>query len=160
MNPFPIETLGPGICLGIAVCFWVYAAYRFFRVWQIRRWPAASGTVVRSGIRTRKVWDSEDRTWSEVYEPDIAVAFDVGGRRYTATRITDSVDKGGPSYDYEFEAIKEYPEGDSVAVVYNPRQPEDSMLNRSAPSTAWFAIVMGFGFLTLACFFWLVTKPN
>jgi hypothetical protein len=85
-------------------------------------WPSVPGIITRSEVYISR---SDGKTH---YQPDIAYAYYVGGKKYTASKIT----VGDPPLNNNVAPAKllqaEYPVGKEVIVYYDPELPESSAL--------------------------------
>jgi hypothetical protein len=123
---------------------------------RTRSWKTAAGRIVSSKpvareVRTKKfstmgsdkhtdfVTDEkiEARNFAEIF-----YTFVVGGSTYRGHRLNLAVDSG----NFEIvETLKRYPEGNAVTVYYNPRNPDECILERDDPSNirkAWLAVAV------------------
>lgn len=114
--------------------------YHTFRLWQVRQtWKMVKGQVVR---KTDRGWWDEERQ-KRYY---VAYAYEVDGKRHTATRFhlkEDSLKGYG-----DLRSL--YREGDPIFVYYNPEHPEASVLSVAYLRNGFVFITLVIGFLVLA----------
>lgn len=110
--------------------------------YQCTRWPTADGTVITSEV-TQKPALSD----GYVYSPDVKYDYGVGGVTLSGSTIKFGEGYNRPSAE---EAVRKYPKGATIAVHYNPKNPEESVLE---PGLSWgmiiFKAIAGFLFLLL-----------
>jgi len=113
-----------------------------------RSWPSVPGTITRSEVN---IWRSDSKTH---YQPDIAYAYFIDGKKYTSSKIT----VGDPPLDNNVTPAKrlqaEYPVGKEVVVYYDPELPESAALQPGTKSGDYLlagicAIFFFAGLLTL-----------
>lgn len=103
-----------------------------------RNWPTASGSVVESGLETRR--SSNNRDW--VNYPRVVYAYSVGGQSYTSSRISPGLEVGGTSAP---GVVAKYPLGSQVRVYYHPQNPAEAVLQINTPASVkllWLALVL------------------
>jgi hypothetical protein len=143
--------------IGYVMC--CVAVFVLFKKWQLSQqvnaslsWPQTTGEITASALSEESsgTYDSPNRT----YRANIRYRYKVGSRLLSGDKIC----VGGQlqlSLRGKAEAyLRQYPQGKSVTVYYNPRNPSDAVLE-TREETSWlylligvvFAIV-GFGFLT------------
>lgn len=101
-------------------------------------WPSVPGTITE--MRVTETHDARDGTHSKRLE--IQYTYSVDGKAYRGDRV--SVASNGDAD----AGARQYPEGKSVNVFYNPKRPGDAVLERGA-SGAW---IWGFGGIALMAF--------
>jgi hypothetical protein len=126
-NANPV-TLGIIFALVGGALFFLFALPPLQYSMASRSWPTVSGTVTRSDV---DVWKSDGKTH---YQPDIAYAYFVDGRKYSSSKIT----VGDPPLDNSVAPAKrmqaKYPVGEEVLVYYDPELPESSALEPGTKS--------------------------
>jgi hypothetical protein len=95
-------------------------------------WPTTAGQILVATI--------EQRHGSEGYTPYPVVlyTYQVEGQTYQGQRIYFGGEVGGSAMT---GVIKKYPVGAQVPVYYNPQNPADAVLERSAPTGKVFVLV-------------------
>lgn len=94
-------------------------------------WPTTTGIVQRSEIVENRVGSQGMR----VYVPHIEYRYDVNGRSFHGSTLTEGADRwytGDPAP--ATARIERFSVGASVTVYYDPRRPEDSCLERAKGS--------------------------
>jgi hypothetical protein len=110
------------------------------------KWPVTQGAVVSVKVGERvSTNDHKDITY---YFPVITYKFTVGGRDYTADRLSFS--SNDSTFRTETEAfIKTFPIGKKVSVHYNPASPRDAILEPGSSAEAWAMIVLAVPLIAL-----------
>ncbi len=118
------------------------------KTWQTREarsWPQAPGKVVRSVAEVREVRVSDDDR-EEGYRlesrnfANVTYEYAVGGRKLRNDRISIGEDLG----NFEVaEKLAKYPAGSIVTVYYNPRHPDQAVLERDLPKGLWGCLGIG-----------------
>ena len=127
-----------GLLLGAAV-------YKTLQVRAAREWPSAAGRVVvsKTEVRKVKVIDSdraEGHRFDERNFADIVYEYSVAGRKLRNNRVSIGEDRG----NFEVaETIAKYPVGAVVTVYYNPRYPDQAVLERDLPKGMWGCLGIG-----------------
>lgn len=118
------------------------------KTWQAREargWLQAPGKVVISAAEVREVRvfddDREERFRLESRNfANVTYEYSVGGRKLRNNRILIGEDRG----NFEVaEHLEKYPAGSTVTVYYNPRHPDQAVLERDPPKGLWGCL--GFG---------------
>jgi hypothetical protein len=115
---------------------------------EVRRaatWSRTAGRVVKSTVETRHR-ETDDGT-TATNEPAIAYEFSVLGQKYRGVRIGIGEDTGGANTE---ATLARYPVGAVVTVYYDPRNPNDCVLERELPQG------MGKGCAALVAIFALI----
>lgn len=131
--------LGPlALLLGAAV-------YKTLQVRAARAWPSVAGKVVVSGAEVRKVkvMDSnraEGHRFEERNFANIVYEYKVAQKKLRNNRVSIGEDLG----NFEVaETIAKYPVGAVVTVYYNPRHPNEAVLERDLPKGLWGCLGIG-----------------
>lgn len=118
------------------------------KTWQAREarsWPQTSGKVVSSVAEVRDVRvsddDREDGYRLEQHNfANVVYEYSVDGRKLSCNRISIGEDPG----DFQVaERLAKYPAGSIVTVYYNPRDPEQAVLERDMPKGMWGCLGIG-----------------
>jgi len=118
------------------------------KTWQVREarsWLLAPGKVVVSVAEVREVRISDsDREDGHRLEKrnfaNVTYEYAVGGRKLRGSRISIGEDLG----NFEVaEKLAKYPAGSIVTVYYNPRHPEQAVLERDLPKGLWGCLGIG-----------------
>jgi hypothetical protein len=118
------------------------------KTWQAREarsWPLVSGKVVTSVAEVREVRVSDDER-EDGYRMEsrnfanVAYEYSVSGRKLSCNRISIGEDLG----NFEVaEKLAKYPAGSIVTVYYNPRHPDQAVLERDLPKGLWGCLGIG-----------------
>ncbi|TYL99242.1 DUF3592 domain-containing protein [Bradyrhizobium rifense] len=118
------------------------------KTWQAREarcWPQASGKVVTSVAEVREVRVSDDER-EDGYRMEsrnfanVAYEYSVSGRKLSCNRISIGEDLGNFQVA---EQLAKYPAGSIVTVYYNPRHPDQAVLERDLPKGLWGCLGIG-----------------
>lgn len=118
------------------------------KTWQAREarsWPQVSGRVVTSVAELRDVKVSDDareggyRMESRNFA-NVTYEYSVGGRKLSCNRISIGEDLGNFQVA---EQLAKYPAGSIVTVYYNPRHPDQAVLERELPKGLWGCLGIG-----------------
>ena len=118
------------------------------KTWQAREarsWPQAPGKVVTSVAEAREVRVSDDDR-EEGYRlesrnfANVTYEYAVGGRKLRNNRISIGEDLGNFQVA---EKLAKYPAGSIVTVYYNPRHPDQAVLERDLPKGLWGCLGIG-----------------
>jgi len=123
----------------------IAAVVKTWQAREARNWPQTPGRVVRSVAETRDVRVSDDER-EEGYRlesrnfANVTYEYSAGGRKLRCDRISIGEDLG----NFEVaEKLAKYPAGSIVTVYYNPRHPEQAVLERDLPKGLWGCIGIG-----------------
>jgi hypothetical protein len=123
----------------------VAAVVKAWQVREARSWLQAPGKVVTSVAELREVRVSDDDR-EEGYRlegrnfANVTYEYAVGGRRLSCNRISIGEDLG----NFEVaENLAKYPAGSIVTVYYNPRHPDQAVLERDLPKSLWGCLGIG-----------------
>ena len=118
------------------------------KTWQAREarsWPQVSGKVVSSVAEVREVRVSDDER-EDGYRKEsrnfanVAYEYSVSGRKLSCNRISIGEDLGNFQVA---EKLAKYPAGSIVTVYYNPRHPDQAVLERDLPKGLWGCLGIG-----------------
>ncbi len=95
---------------------------------RARSWPTVDGIVISSGVDVKESFDDEHNSPVTNFHFRLTYEYEVDGSSYTSHRL-----KYGETGDAEWELERRHLPGLRVTVYYNPRSPQDSVLqvNRS-----------------------------
>ena len=123
----------------------IAAVVKTWQVREARNWPQVPGKVVTSVAEVREVRVS-DSDREEGYRLDkrnfanVTYEYAVGGRKLRCNRISIGEDLG----NFEVaEKLAKYPAGSIVSVYYNPRHPDQAVLERDLPKGLWGCLGIG-----------------
>lgn len=112
----------------------------------VKRWERTIGTIVASELKSSS---SEGGT---SYAPRITYQYEVNGQGYQSDTMNVTDMMGGWSGTGEGEArakAAKFPVGAQIYVRYDPKKPQNAVLDASAPNfMIWFLYAMG---LFMAC---------
>lgn len=133
------------ILLGPLLLLLGAAVYKTLEVRAAREWPSTGGKVVvsTSVLRDVKVIDSERQSGSRTEQRNFAnviYEYSVAGKKLRNNRVSIGEDRG----NFEVaETIAKYPVGTVVTVYYNPRHPDQAVLERDLPKGLWGCLGIG-----------------
>src|SRR5436305_10697375 len=98
----------------------------------MKRWPMAEGRVLSAKVEqyrqsvSRGTGGARDRM--TLYRPVLLYEYEVAGKRFRGSRVAQSpgLDRGVP--EFAEKVVERYRSGSAVAVRYNPRRPDESVL--------------------------------
>jgi hypothetical protein len=133
------------ILLGPLLLLLGAAVYKTLEVRAAREWPATAGKVVISTAEVRevKIIDSAREAGFRM-EPrnfaNVTYEYSVAGKKLRNNRVSIGEDRG----DFQIaETIAKYPVGAIVTVYYNPRHPNQAVLERDLPKGLWGCLGIG-----------------
>ena len=139
--------------IGLIILAIVVSALR--EVAAMKRWPVASGRVLSSKVE--KYRDSTgggdysgNRVRMTLYRPVVLYEYKIAGKRFQGNRITQSsgLNRGVP--DFAEKIVQRYASGSEIEVRYNPKRPEESVLEPRLPASWILALLIALGLLALA----------
>ena len=139
---------------GLAVLAIVVSSLR--EAAAMKRWPVAEGRVLSAKVEKYRTSVSRGtggpRDRMTLYRPVLIYEYEVAGKRFRGTRIAQSpgLDRGIP--EFAQKVVDRYPVGNAVAVRYNPRRPDESVLEPRVPGSWIFGAAVGVALLVLAAY--------
>ncbi len=128
--------LGIGLA-GFGVLF-VVTAIRAKKASQATQaWTTSIGRVISTKLNRHTSYSHDGPRTS--YEPVVEYEYSVMGSPYRGQRVAFGADTF--SRQHAQQVLDRYPQGSQVNVYYDPNQPVESVLERSAKGTAAFSIV-------------------
>ncbi len=115
--------------------------YKYFEISKASRWKSTPGRVLSSRTKARKVRTIDSLSRAEAGADlkvrnfaDLVYEYRVGGKTYRGKRISVGEDLGDLFVE---QRLAKYPVGASIKVYYNPRNPQQAVLERDAPEGVW-----------------------
>jgi Protein of unknown function (DUF3592) len=100
----------------------------------LRNWQGVQGRILASEIERRRSSSGNGGT-SISYYPVVIYEYEVGGRRYQGRRLSFGTEIGWGGFTNQAQKkVAQYPPGSIVPVYYNPENPNDAVLEVSAPA--------------------------
>jgi hypothetical protein len=112
-------------------------------------WPSAQGQIVNSYVS-----HSTDSEGGDSYSPEVTFEYTVNDQRYQDTRIKFG-ENSYSSNNRAQEVVNRYPIGQTVAVYYDPAEPETAVLEPGVTSGSYIVIGIGAIFVLVS----LVVAP-
>ncbi len=139
---------------GLAVLAIVVSSLR--EAAAMKRWPVAEGRVLSAKVEkyresvSRGTGGPRDRM--TLYRPVLLYEYEVAGKRFRGSRIAQSpgLNRGVPEFAQKM--VDRYSAGSAVAVRYNPRRPDESVLEPRVPGSWIFGAAVGVALLVLAAY--------
>lgn len=133
----------PFILFFVSIVFiWLGWGY-YSKAQMSASWPEAAGKVIESKVveasRSRSGTSSK-----RMYKVWVTYDYEVDGRKYRGDQV-GFMDGSSSSESGMAEEVKNYPAGNPVTVYYNPAEPQEAILDRSAGIIPW--LMMGGGAL-------------
>jgi hypothetical protein len=137
-----------GIVLsGLGLSMWIGIILGFRKNKSIQQWPSVSGRITESTVVGSFQQTGRDRMWIE--QPKVSYTYTVKGHEYTGHTIT-IVEMDSSFKQAALDKIAPYPLGQDVPVFYNPKSPEDAVLEQQTGSGPFIMLaVFGAIFLTI-----------
>ena len=139
---------------GLAVLVIVVSSLR--EAAAMKRWPVAEGRVLSARVEEYRKSVSRGvggaRARMTLYRPVLLYEYKVTGKRFQGSRVAQSpgLDRGVP--EFAAKVVERYPSGSTVAVRYNLKRPEDSVLETRVPASWIFGAAIGVALLVLAAY--------
>lgn len=152
-------TFGPILsilCGGLLfLIFGGIGAFLLYRAYKTRQqadasqgWPSVQGQVVDTHVDHSARSDA-DGDMVDSYNPMVNFTYQVGGNTYHGDKVSYSPQRSFDSEAKAQAALQRYPVGGSVTVYYNPANPSESVLEKSAGGFA-VSLVIGIVFILIA----------
>jgi hypothetical protein len=125
------KTLWP---IAAGVCLIVFGGYLRILSLRSRTWPVTSGVITDSRWRTRTSGGHEEKT-----SADIRYRYTVGGQIYRG----DVISYGDMLFASDSDRLQRYPQGATVEVHYDPRDPGLAVLESGAGPAPGLFILAG-----------------
>ncbi len=152
MNVMGVQILVSGLLFlffsAIGIVLIIISLRRRQHAQESQRWLTTDGLITLREAAVSQTSDTSGNA-SASYYPRVEYEYTVMGTQYHGTRIAFGAVKNYPQQADVQAVLARYPEGATVAVHYNPNQPEDAVLEQSAPA-ANLALVIGVIFLVVA----------
>jgi hypothetical protein len=111
------------------------------RAIESRKWPRAPGKVTRAFVDRRE--DGE----GPLYLVKVLCRYRIGDSEYICSRLRFGLPLWSSiPWTYFSRALKKYTAGDDVEVAYNPKKPEESILEPGLTLTLLSGFAFGFFF--------------
>ena len=122
----------------------------------MKHWPVAQGRVLSAKVEeyrqsiSRGTGGPRDRM--TLYQPVLLYEYEVAGKRFQGSRIAQSpgLNRGVP--EFAEKLVEHYPSGSAVMVRYNPKRPDESVLEPCVPGSWIFGAAIGVALLVLAAY--------
>jgi hypothetical protein len=139
----------------IVALVFVYLAVRASRrASASRSWPATTGKILAAGIEPRRSHSSHGSSTS--YYPVVQYEYTVNGQRFLGNRITFGGDVGYGWTGMAQRQIANYVPNSDVAVFYDPTEPGNAVLERTAGTSGkiyWLVAILIFVILGVTMVF-------
>ncbi|MEO8612380.1 MAG: DUF3592 domain-containing protein [Chloroflexota bacterium] len=140
----------------IVALVFVYLAIRASRrASASRSWPATTGKILAAGIEPRQSHSSSGG-YSTSYYPVVQYEYTVNGQRFLGNRITFGGDVGYGWTGMAQRQIDNYIPNSNVAVFYDPNEPANAVLERTAGTSGkiyWLVAIVIFVILGVTLVF-------
>jgi hypothetical protein len=121
----------------------LFAVFYFMaqrRVRAAENWILTLGEIVTSEVKV----GITGRRRSTVYSPRIIYEYEVMGQRYRGERVHMGYELGTGVQSWAEERLANYPVGKRVEVYYDPNDPANAVLEKSAPMNKPLRLVIIF----------------
>lgn len=145
---------------GLAVLAIVVSSLR--EAAAMKRWPVAQGRVLSAKVEkyrqsiSRGTGGARDRM--TLYRPVLLYEYEVAGKTFRGIRLSQSpgLDRGVP--EFAEKVVERYRSGSAVAVRYNPKRPDESVLEPRVSGSWIFGAAIGVSLLVLAAYIYHTGK--
>jgi hypothetical protein len=138
-----------------------YYAWCWSEVQEGRSWPTTIGTILSTDVEDHTNQDSSNGRSTTIYYPRLSYAYRVGSRALRGERVWLS---GEQFYNHREDAeafVRNYAIGQSVPVVYDPRDPADAaLLIVNPPWQVLLFTAFGLLWIALSLYFRLAGPPK
>jgi hypothetical protein len=110
-------------------------------------WKEATGTVNGSKViqgNNVLMSNDDDGESTPVFYPEISYTYQVGGLEYTSKRLAFTGVKSHSKRENAEKAASLYPVGKQLSVYYDPKNPKEAVVDRTAKSSS---MILVFGIL-------------
>lgn len=144
------------LCGGFFVLlFGGIGAFLLFKAYKTRQqaddsqgWSGVQGQVTDARVdRTTRTDSDGDIQYS--YSPNVSYTYQVGGNTYYGDKLTFGFQQSFSSEAKAQAALQRFPVGGNVTVYYNPANPNEAVLERSAGGFG-VSLVIGIVFVLIA----------
>jgi hypothetical protein len=148
------------ICGGFGLAILALVVTSLREAAAMKRWPIARGRVLSSKVEEYTTDGGSGkfggaRTRMTLYRPAVQYEYEIGGQRFTGNRIAQSPGMHRGVADFAQQVASRYAAGTTVDVRYNPKRPEECVLEPRVPLSWIFALVIAVALLVLAAYMWL-----
>ena len=145
----PPEALVPLIAGGAGLG---YVGWMVISAWRARSWPSVEGEIAATRLVRRETTDDDGFSREHDYQY-VSYRYTVAGQPYRNDRVAfgplvaprsilpgDDPEPNAP--EAAARLAREYPPGQRVRVLYNPRDPAESVLEPSVVGMVWIIAVI------------------
>ena len=151
MHPLGVLALVIG-GFGLAVLAIVASSLR--EAAAMKRWPVSEGRVLSAKVEEYRTSVSSGaggpRARMTLYRPVLLYEYEVTGKRFQGNRVAQSPGLDRGVSEFAAKVVERYPSGSTVAVRYNPKRPDESVLEPRVPASWIFGAAIGVALLVLA----------
>lgn len=117
-----------------------------------KKWPSAQG-IIAEAIVISELQNDKDKSGALLYKPFVSYVYQVAGKEYNGTRLYFGSVVKAKTREQSEKKLSAYPPGAPVTVFYNPKAPDDAVLERESPRAGYLGRValalLAFGVLAL-----------
>jgi hypothetical protein len=133
------QILSALVCGGFGLLLLLLVISALREAVAMKRWPVAKGRVLSSTVEEYRAdagasnfGGAHART--TLYRPVVLYEYEVAGHRYRSNRIAQSpgINRGVPTFAEK--TAQRYPSGCEVDVRFNPKRPDESVLEPRVPA--------------------------
>ena len=130
------------IVIGIPMSVVLFLSCRYYLEARASlTWPSVIGTIVSSFVNSHH--DSDNGV---MYRAKVTYSYIVDDKTYQATRVKIGIQKGFSggvgAYSGAQRVVNKYPSGKEINVYYNPKIPENAVLEPGLSKTWWAALIL------------------
>jgi hypothetical protein len=139
------------VCGGFGVGILALAIASLREAAAMKRWPVAKGRVLTSKVEEYKSGGGA-KTRMTLFRPVVTYEYEVEGKRFRGDRIAQSPGMNAGVPDAAEQTARRYASGSTVEVHFNPKRPDESVLEPRVPRSWVFALVIAVAMLVLAAY--------
>ena len=147
------ELIWPIICTVAGLSILVFGV----RIWRLlqasKSWPKITGKIIESGVQSG--WSGSGGEYNYIVRPKVIYEYDVGGVRYTASRLA-LIELNSANTDSALSKAQKYLVGQVVEVYYDSSKPSSATLKVGDPTSGKlpFGIIILGILVAIAGIFW------
>jgi hypothetical protein len=128
--------------LGIATFYFGMNNYKMYKA--SKSWPSVKGTVTESRVAIRQT--ESDGKMINMYYPKVVYHYFVNDTSFTNNKISFG-EYGTDKRKHANKVIGKYPVNSEVTVYYNPKNPQEAVLERKAGFGNYLTLGVGLAFI-------------
>lgn len=142
---------GGGLILIFAAIgiYLIYSSYKSRqKAGESQQWPSTSGEITEARVTHSTHTDADDNR-IDSYSPYVRFTYQVSGQEFTGDKITFGLKQAFNQEQKAQQALGRYQMGGQVSVYYNPDNPKEAVLERSAGNSS-VSLIIGIVFIVIS----------